>query len=87
MAGGGREARGGVEARDGIGARDARDAKGGRDARGAEMAGEVGKATKGTVLEAESNKETGVEISEDRKSMQLFACQSTDCVGATSVIQ
>ena len=64
---------GGVEAGDGIGAEDGRDAGGGRDARGAEMAGEVGVATEGAVLETESNRETGVEISEDQKSMQLFA--------------
>ena len=73
VAGGGGEARGGIEARDGIGARDARDAEGGRDARGAEMAGEVGVATEGAVSEVESNRETGVEISEDWKLMQLFA--------------
>ena len=64
---------GGIEAGDGIGARDGRDAEGGRDAGGAEMAGEVGEATEGTVLEMESNGETGVEISEDQKLMQLFA--------------
>ena len=67
MAGGGIGAGGGIEAGDG------RDAEGGRDARGAEMAGEVGVATEGAVLEVESNGETGVEISEDRKSMRLFA--------------
>ena len=67
MAGGGIGTGGGVEAGD------ARDAEGGRDARDAEMAGEVGVATKGTMLEVESNRETGVEISEDRKLMRLFA--------------
>ena len=37
------------------------------------MAGEVGVATEGAVLETESNGETGAEISEDQKSMRLFA--------------
>ena len=37
------------------------------------MAREVGRATECTKLETESNRETGVEISEDRKSVQLFA--------------
>ena len=36
------------------------------------MAGEVGRATKCTELEMESNRETGVEILEDWKSVWLF---------------
>ena len=79
VAGGGGDAKGGVEAGGGKGAGDGKNAKGGRDAedardaRDAEMAGGVGIATEGTKLEVESNKETGVEISEDWKSMWLFA--------------
>ena len=79
MAGGGGKAEGGIGAGGGEGAGDGNDAEGGRDAedardaRDAEMAGGVGIATEGAELEVESNKETGVEISEDRKSMQLFA--------------